>query len=103
MVLGGVETDDQEGESRHASMLLGHERRRRSVQANEHDAHVGWKGPDVLANVAKRLGPPIQAPEEEAQVDHRPHLVEAELEFRDDPEVAPTAANRPEEVGVRLG
>ena len=63
---------------------------------------LGHRLQEVAAG-AERQGALVGAPEEEPEVHLRADGVQAVLEGRDDPEIAPAPAQGPEEVGVLLG
>ena len=82
--------------------MLGHKRRRWSAEpADEYTGVVG-KRLDEIAAEAQGFGALICAPEEQAEIDQRADVVQAELERGHHAEVAAAAPHRPEEVGVLL-
>ena len=102
VLLRRAEADDHHGVAGLELVLLGDERRRRRVQAADHDVDVRRQRGDHVPRVAQGGSSLVQAPEQEAEVHHRAGLVQLELELRHDREVAAAAAQRPEQVGVLL-
>lgn len=84
-------------------MLLGNERRRRRVEADELGAHRARQHVRDVADEAESFRPLVDAPEEQAKLYERPDLVERELELRHHTEVATTTAKRPMKIRVLLG
>ena len=100
VVLGVPGADDDHGVPGLQLVLLRDERRRRRVERGHHDVDVLGEGVDDLAGVPHHGGAVVERPEQQAELDHRPDLVQRELELGDDAEVAAAAADRPEQVRV---
>ena len=79
--------------------MLGKHRRRRNREKREEAVDVLRRAENELAVGLHHLRGLLERPERRPRV-HRSHRMRAELERRDDAEVAAAAAQRPEQVGV---
>jgi hypothetical protein len=95
-----TEPNDGEREHRREMQLRWHERLGRGAQSGEERTALVWQIAHELAGEAEHLAALIGREEEHAQVHHRPNVVERELELGDDAEVAPSSAQRPQQIGM---
>jgi hypothetical protein len=93
---------DDEGDDRLAVQLLGHGRQRGRQPEVRHDPQLVGRLGGHLAQQTEHLGGVVHRPRHHARGDDGPERVEAELERRDDAEVAAAAPEPPEQVGVLL-
>ena len=102
MRVGGSLIYEQDGITGHALELFGDERSRRGVEADKEDGDVVGKRRDTVAHGPEALWPVVQIPERQRQLHDRADLVQLELELGHDPEITPTASDRPKEVRARV-
>ncbi len=101
MLLGGAEPGDDERVPRSEVVLLRDEGGGRRVERDGDERPGGIRQRrDRIPSSAQCLGSLIQSPEEQREVHLGPHRVQPEFEGRDDAEVAPAPAQRPEQVRV---
>lgn len=71
-----------------------------SERGRDHGVHGTRQVRDDIPHRPERLPALVLGPEQQRELDHRPDLVQLELEVGDDTEVSAAAADRPEEIGV---
>src|SRR3984893_19163067 len=81
-------------------MLLRNKGSRRGAEAGDERGDVFRQGLDEFAAEPESFGAFVGTPEEQAELDDRSNLVEAIFERGNDPEVAASTSDRPEEVGI---
>src|SRR5882757_7803395 len=100
MNLGGPKADNDQRVSGLVVVLLRDERRGWRVHPGDHDIDIWRQGGDDVTRQAKHVASLVQAPERQSELNDRTDLVQPELEFGHDAEVAAAAADRPEQIRV---
>jgi len=108
VLTGGSKTGDDQGIARLEVVLLGHERRRRGVQAGDYDIQFPQQRRDDLPGQPEHVAPLLTTPEEDANLYDLPDLVQAEPERQPgDTGVADNASGNGQAVclsrGVQVG
>ena len=95
-----VESDDRQREHRREVQLRWHERCGRGAEPGEEHPTVLRQAADVVTGEAEQVGTLVRVKQEQTQMNHRTDRVQRELELGHDTEVAPTTADRPEEIRI---
>ena len=94
------EAGDQQRDARNMVVLFGDERCGRRTHAGDDDVQLVRERRDHVLGEPEDLRRASDRPEKEAELHHRTHRVQPEVESGDDAEVAAAAADGPEQVRV---
>jgi hypothetical protein len=100
VVLRRAEADHHHDVTRHEVKLLGHERCRWGIDADDHSVRVSGERAEQVPAEPQCLGALVEVPEEHPQINQRTHRVQLKLELGHDTEVAATTPQSPEQIVV---